>query len=96
MCSVLAATWAELRHFETVWVVATVLLGDVVTFLAVHACERDLRANVRALACHGSATSRAAMGAARSNKKHAVACVQGICSGSGARTRDLTIMSRAL
>jgi hypothetical protein len=72
VCRVLDTAWAELRKFQTVWVVATVLLGDVVAFLAVHACERDLWANVCTLACHGLATSRAASAQRITNKKHAL------------------------
>jgi hypothetical protein len=43
---VLAAARAELRQLETVGVVPTVLLGDVVALLALDASERDLGANV--------------------------------------------------
>ena len=50
---VLAAARAELLQREAVGVVATVLLGDVVALLAVHAGKRDLGANVGALAGHG-------------------------------------------
>src|SRR4029078_2815016 len=50
---------AALLHLETVGVVPTVLLRDVVPLLALRARERDLRADVRALAGHGLATSRA-------------------------------------
>lgn len=47
------ATWAELLHLETIGVVTTVLLGDVVALFAINACHGDLWTNVRALACHG-------------------------------------------
>ena len=47
------ATWAELLKFHTIWIVATVLLSDVVAFFAVNACHSDLRADIRALAGHG-------------------------------------------
>lgn len=47
------ATWTELLEFHTVWIVAAVLLGDVVTLFAIHACHGDLWTNVRALTCHG-------------------------------------------
>ena len=47
------ATWAELLKFHTVWIVAAVLLGDVVTFFAVNARHSDLWADIRALAGHG-------------------------------------------
>ena len=67
----LYTAWAELCEFQTVWSVATVLLGDVVTFLAVHACERDLWANVCGLASHGL-PPLAPLGAMEfTNKKHA-------------------------
>src|SRR6185436_12303726 len=48
-----AAAGAELRELEPVGVVPTVLLRDVVAVLAFHARERDLGANVGALAGHG-------------------------------------------
>ena len=51
------ATWAELFELKTVWVVTTVLLGDVVALFAVDAGHGDLWTNVRALACHGLAPS---------------------------------------
>ena len=47
------ATWAELLQFQTIWIVAAVLLSDVVAFFAVNACHSDLRADIRALAGHG-------------------------------------------
>ena len=47
------ATRAELLKFHAIWIVAAVLLGDVVTFFAIHACHGDLWTNVRALTCHG-------------------------------------------
>src|SRR5450759_1363538 len=49
----LGAARAELRELQPVRVVATVLLGDVVAVLAVHARHRDLGTDVGALACHG-------------------------------------------
>src|SRR6185437_16243015 len=54
----LAAVGAELRQLEPVGVVAAVLLGDVVTVLALRAGHRDLRAHVLRLAGHGAAFSR--------------------------------------
>lgn len=51
------ATWAELLELKTVWIVATVLLGDVVAFFAIHAGHGDLGTYVRALTCHGLAPS---------------------------------------
>ena len=95
----LYATWAELCKLQAIWSIATVLLSDVVTFLAVHACERDLRANVRAFASHGLATSRAGNSTHLNRVKHTLGAtheLELICSGGGVRTRDLTIMSRAL
>lgn len=50
------ATWAELLHFKTVWIVTTVLLGDVVAVLAVLARQGDLGANVTCLG-HGLSLS---------------------------------------
>ena len=47
------ATWAELLQFHTIWIVAAILLCDVVAFFAVNACHSDLRADIRALAGHG-------------------------------------------
>ena len=47
------ATWAELLHFKTVWIVTTILLGDVVALFAINACHGDLWTYVRALTCHG-------------------------------------------
>lgn len=49
------ATWAELLEFKAIWVVTAVLLGDVVTLFALDAGHSDLRADIRALACHGRA-----------------------------------------
>ena len=46
------ATWAELLHLETIWIITTVLLGDVVTLFAIHAGHGDLGADIRALAGH--------------------------------------------
>src|SRR3954466_15938551 len=48
-----AVARAELHHLEPVGVVAPVLLGDVVPLLALDTGERDLGANVGALAGHG-------------------------------------------
>lgn len=52
------ATWAELLELKTVWVVTTVLLGNVVALFAINTGHGDFWANVRALACHGLAPSR--------------------------------------
>ena len=43
------ATWAELLHFKTVWIVTTVLLRDVVALFAIYAGHGDLGANVAGL-----------------------------------------------
>lgn len=51
------AAWAELLELKTIWIVATVLLGDVVAFLAIDAGHGDLGTDVRALTCHGLAPS---------------------------------------
>lgn len=42
MRDMLAASRAELAEFHTVGIVTAVLLGDVVTFFALGACQRDL------------------------------------------------------
>ena len=47
------ATWTELLKLHTVWIVATVLLGDVVALFAINAGHGDLWTYVRALTCHG-------------------------------------------
>ena len=49
------ATWAELLELKAIWVVTAVLLGDVVTLFALDTGHSDLRADIRALACHGRA-----------------------------------------
>ena len=46
------ATWAELLHFKTVWIVTTVLLRDVVALFAIYAGHGDLGADIRALTGH--------------------------------------------
>src|ERR1700709_250379 len=93
---VLVVARAELLHLETVGVVPTVLLGDVVPLLALCAGERDLRADVRTLG-HGLATSRTRTGTAFSSCAPADATAVSLGgSGSGTRTRDTTIMSRVL
>ena len=51
---VLTAPRAELVQLDAIWVVAAILLGDVVTFFAVSACKRDLGSNVGRLG-HGGA-----------------------------------------
>lgn len=45
-------TWAELLHFKTIWIVTTILLGDVVALFAIYAGQSDFWANIRALAGH--------------------------------------------
>ena len=37
---------AVLLHLNTIWIIATVLLGDVVALFAICAGQGDLRANV--------------------------------------------------
>src|SRR5919107_1622338 len=49
---------AVLLHLEPVGVVAAVLARNVVPLLALHAGQRDLRADVGALGGHGTALSR--------------------------------------
>ena len=83
----LVAARAVLCQLETIRRVTTVLLGDVVALLALRACQSDLGANVLRLACHGDSPFAVAYVGVR-------LCWSG--SGGGARTRDLTIMSRAL
>lgn len=46
------ATWAELLHFKTVWIVTTVLLRDVVALFAIYAGHGDFGADIRALTGH--------------------------------------------
>ena len=53
MFCVLVTTWTKLLNFQTIWIVTTVLLCNVVTFFAINACHGDLWTYVRALACHG-------------------------------------------
>ena len=47
------AAGAELLELETIRVVSTVFLGDVVALFAIDAGHGDLGTDVRALACHG-------------------------------------------
>jgi len=47
------ATWAVLLELHAIWIVAAVLLGDVITFFAVNARHSDFWADIRALAGHG-------------------------------------------
>ena len=49
------ATWAELLELKAIWIVTTILLGDVVALFALDTGHSDLRADIRALACHGRA-----------------------------------------
>src|SRR4051812_16344590 len=84
---VTAVARAELLHLKTVGVVPTVLLRDVVPLLALRARERDLRTDVRALAGHGLATSRAASALAILCSAPADAPCSSGGSGSGTRTR---------
>jgi hypothetical protein len=52
------ATWTELLELKTVWIVAAILLGDVVTLFALYAGHSDLWAYIRGLACHCGAPFR--------------------------------------
>ena len=52
MHGLLAAAGAELLELKTIRRVTAVLRRDVVTLLALGACQRDARTNVGALACH--------------------------------------------
>ena len=52
MCCRELATWAELLQLKAIWIVTTILLGDVVTLFAINAGHSDLWADVRGLACH--------------------------------------------
>jgi hypothetical protein len=56
VCLVALAVGAELLQLQPIGVVASVLLGDVVAVLALDARQRDLRANIRGFAGHGSAS----------------------------------------
>src|SRR3954451_24402603 len=58
-----AVPTAVLLHLEPVGVVAAVLPRDVVPLLALHARQRDLRADIGALGGHGTALSRCGGGA---------------------------------
>ena len=55
MCCRELATWAELLQLKAIWIVTTILLGDVVTFFALDTGHSDLWADIRALTCHGRA-----------------------------------------
>ena len=46
------AAWAELLQLHAIWIVTTVLLGDVVAFFAIYARHGDLWPNIGALAGH--------------------------------------------
>src|SRR5215217_6727418 len=86
-----AAARAELRELEPVGVVAPVLLRDVVAVLAFHARERDLGANVGALAGHGKSFGWSCVLIWRCLEREEQMVLS---SGGGTRTRDTTIMSR--
>ena len=51
------ATWAELLHLKTIWIVTAILLCDVVALFAIHAGHGDLGADIRALTGHWRAPS---------------------------------------
>ena len=46
------ATGAELLHLEAIWIVATILLRDVIALFTLHAGHGDFWADIRALAGH--------------------------------------------
>jgi len=46
------ATWTKLLKFHAIWIVAAILLGDVVALFAINAGHGDLRTYIRGLACH--------------------------------------------
>ena len=46
------AAWAELLHLKTIWIIATILLGDVIALFTLHTGHGDLGADIRALAGH--------------------------------------------
>ena len=46
------ATWTELLQFQTIWIVAAVLLCDVVALFAINAGHSDLWSYICTLACH--------------------------------------------
>lgn len=86
MSRVLATTWAELAQLKTIRSIAAILRRNVVTLLALSACQRDARTDVGAFACHfvhlyNSCTCQK---------------LPGRCSEEETRTLDLTIMSRTL
>lgn len=86
MHGLLAATGAELLELKTIRGVTTILGRDVVTLLALRACQRDARTDRGAFACHSSPSAFALL----------YRLVPVICSGKETRTLDLTIMSRTL
>lgn len=102
MSGVLAAARAELGQFKPVRRVAAVLLRDVVPLFAVHACERDLGADVSAFARHGGSPTLsctifvAHMSCSLIDAGTSTIYYLHMCSGSGTRTRDTAIMSRLL
>ena len=46
MHCVLVALWAVLLDFKTVWIITTILTRNVVTILAVFACQSNLWTNI--------------------------------------------------
>ena len=62
MCCRKLATWAELLQLKAIWIVTTILLGDVVTLFALDTGHSDLWADIRALACHGRAPFNSFLG----------------------------------
>ena len=78
---VLAAVGAELLQFQPVGIVAAVLLGDVIAVLAHLAGQGDLGPHI---------------GTGRHVNCSLSGLASNLRSGGGARSPDLTIMSRAL
>lgn len=50
MNCVLVALWAMLLNLKTIWIISPILTRNVVTILAVFACQSDLWTNV--VTCH--------------------------------------------
>jgi len=46
------AAGAELLHLKTIWIIATILLSDVIALFTLHTGHGDLGADIRALAGH--------------------------------------------
>ncbi len=88
----LAAARAVLVQFQAIRVIPTILLGDVVTLFTLAARQGDLRANIGRLAGH----SYLPLCLGPPDQRHFLFQSKLKSSEGGVRTRDLTIMSRAL